>query len=155
MWVITKTMACMSKLVNGGCIIIKTSSYQCRDVHYKDKTVLPLSYLYNGTHTWQRVFILKRGPGCKRALKDTLNIFARLHKWTPRIQICIAMVNFMRYSLSEYCPSEAWTLFKLEIVDQWSTRIPPPSRWGSSGQCVGYNWTSFKITRLLSTYTHG
>ena len=30
---------------------------------------------------------------------------------------------------------------ELETVDQWSTTIPPPSRRGSSGQSVDYNWT--------------
>ena len=43
---------------------------------------------------------------------------------------------------------------KLEIVDQWSTRIPPPSRRGSRQQCMDCNWTLFKITLLLSTHTH-
>ena len=41
---------------------------------------------------------------------------------------------------------------QLEIVDQWSTRIPLPSRRGSSRQCMDCNWTSFKITTLLSEY---
>ena len=36
---------------------------------------------------------------------------------------------------------------KLEIVDQWSTRIPYPIGEGSNGQCVDCNWTLFKITR--------
>ena len=36
---------------------------------------------------------------------------------------------------------------QLEIVDQWSTRIPPPHRKASKGQWVDCNWTSFKITR--------
>ena len=44
--------------------------------------------------------------------------------------------------------------YELEIVDQWSTMIPQPSRRGSSGQCVDCNWTLFKITRILSTHIH-
>ena len=43
---------------------------------------------------------------------------------------------------------------KLEIVDQWSTRIPSPVGGGSSGQCADYNWTLFEITRLLFTHAH-
>ena len=36
-----------------GCLNIKTSSYQHRHSHYKDKTVSRLSHPYNGyTHTW-------------------------------------------------------------------------------------------------------
>ena len=38
--------------------------------------------------------------------------------------------------------------FKLEIVDQWSTMIPPPHRRG--WQWVDCNWTLFKITRQPS-----
>ena len=38
-------------------------------------------------------------------------------------------------------------LNQLEIVDQWSTRIPPPIGEVSKGQWVDCNWTSFKITR--------
>ena len=36
---------------------------------------------------------------------------------------------------------------ELEIVDQWSTRIPPPHRRGWQWQWVDCNWTLFKITR--------
>ena len=39
------------------------------------------------------------------------------------------------------------TLMKLEIVDQWSTRIPRPIGEGGNGQWVDCNWTLFKITR--------
>ena len=44
-------------------------------------------------------------------------------------------------------------LLQIETVDQRSTRILPPSRRGSSGQCVECKWTSFKITELLTTHT--
>ena len=39
---------------SGGCLNVKTSSYQYRDSHYKDKTVWRLCYLYKGnTHNWK------------------------------------------------------------------------------------------------------
>ena len=36
---------------------------------------------------------------------------------------------------------------KLEILDQWSTRIPRPTEEGSKVQRVDCNWTLLKITR--------
>ena len=44
-------------------------------------------------------------------------------------------------------PSHMFTqgkLYQLEIVDQWSTGIPLPSRRGSSWQCVDCDWISSK-----------
>ena len=48
------------------------------------------------------------------------------------------------FTLSMTSVSFQW---KLEIVDQWSTRIPRPIGEGGNGQWVDCNWTLFKITR--------
>ena len=48
------------------------------------------------------------------------------------------------FTLSMTSVSFQW---KLEIVDQWSTRIPRPIGEGGNGQWVDCNWTFFKITR--------
>ena len=48
--------------VPAGCRLNKkTSSYQYKDFHHKDKTIWWLSYLYTGNpHTWKNVFVIIR-----------------------------------------------------------------------------------------------
>ena len=61
-----------------------------------------------------------------------------------RCYCCSVVVTSVKYE----CDSKNLKLLlqnQLEIVDQWSTRIPPPHRRG--WQWVDCNWTLFKITR--------
>ena len=47
----------------GAGLNIKMSSFQYRNFHYKDKTVIRLSYLYNGNpHTWKDSLYIEMGP---------------------------------------------------------------------------------------------
>ena len=55
------------------------------------------------------------------------------------------MLPYCQLDHKEHISVKFYSKFKLEIVDQWSTRIPPPHRRG--WQWVDCNWTLFKITR--------
>ena len=55
----------------GDWFSIKMLSYQYRDSHYKDKTVLRLSYLCNGSpYTGETVFVYWIGPQVSNAKED-------------------------------------------------------------------------------------
>ena len=52
-----------SKASRGGCLSIKITSYQYKNSHYENKTVVWQSYLYNGNLHTIPIFILKQSPG--------------------------------------------------------------------------------------------
>ena len=58
--------------VTWGCLNIKKASYQCRDFHYKDKTVSRPSYLYNGNPHLERPSFYWEGARSVKVLHNRL-----------------------------------------------------------------------------------
>ena len=95
---------------------------------------------------------------CQREITvDTCqeNFWLKLKKWNSdeTQRYWLYNWNFDLYITNDCTLPKYWNLSnyyfntKLEIVDQWSTRIPHPIGEGSNGQWVDCNWTLFKITR--------
>ena len=72
-------------------------------------------------------------------IQMSCNTTAKLISWWP-LEHCALLLLWTAYA----CNKLSYIII-LEIVDQWSTRIPPPHRRG--WQWVDCNWRLFKITR--------
>ena len=98
-----------------GHLNIKTSSYQYRDYHVKDKTVLPtvLSLTWESPCLGKTVFILRRGPGGHLSIK------------TPFYQYSDYHYNYQTISRPSYLynenpiPGNITFVLRRVLVDNW------------------------------------
>ena len=106
-------------------------------------------FIFQGTHihmaTRPEHKSCLKGSYC---VKQFYHICMQTHLHQPYLA---THVNFIiSGSLSEVERESGHINNELDIVDQWSNRILRPVGGGSSGQWVGCNWTSFKITSILT-----
>ena len=85
--------------VVGGGLNIEVSFYQYRDYHYKDKTVVRPSYLYNvNHHIWKDPLYIKTGARCRILLLQISNrpspFNTNRNNRPENVQLSLNLLNF-------------------------------------------------------------
>ena len=109
----------------GGCLNIKMLSYQYRDPHVRDKTVLRPSYLktWESPYLGKTIFILRRPPGSALALVHGIAWHGTCHSsLTHQNVYCHFTIHAFKWKHSQIGKSSyiSWSLEAARLGIKWS-----------------------------------